>query len=303
MIYAFCALIAIAFMTKYIINMIAILMDRDPGCWKIMYMQPIVWMLLKTAGFGAWWGLSEAKFDNDCDASDFDPEDKRDLCAENGSIVPMLAFAFSVIAGVVALLNNKMQTDKVYAKVHHSEVMGCSHRFHSAIIFVMINMIFGLIIAAVVIQEWVSFEVNSDNEREGGIFTVDKASSVDNLGFDCLAEPACDVDDDSTECLTWDALRKGGMLYFTLQIVNFCLVLMWFGVVYHLFAKVRDWGHPILNYTFPHLAWVVHLIAIIMWSVITKAKFADSGECDNDDVDSDEMLDVCVTVGPYIAIV
>jgi hypothetical protein len=53
----------------------------------------------------------------------------------------------------------------------------------------------------------------------------------------------------------------------------------------------------------PHLAWVIHLAAIILWVVVSEVKFSDKGECDNEDQDQDEQADVCATTGPYIAFV
>jgi len=38
-----------------------------------------------------------------------------------------------------------------------------------------------------------------------------------------------------------------------------------------------------------------------MWATTSKVEF-EVGDCTNDDVDSDERLDVCITIGPLLMI-
>jgi hypothetical protein len=73
--------------------------------------------------------------------------------------------------------------------------------------------------------------------------------------------------------------------------------------LFYLFIFKRDFGFPVLNHIYPHLAWIFHLIAIICWFAITETEMQKKGECDNEDIDPDEKLDLCGTSGPVIAIV
>jgi hypothetical protein len=181
--------------------------------------------------------------------------------------------------------------------------MGCGHNIHSGIVLLLIIIIQGLLLAALLIKKWIYFEAGSDDlDYHGSLFTIDKINSIPDYNWECLSVPACDADDDKTDCLTYKALHDGGYIYLELQVVNWALILFWMCCVIHLTCFKRDSGHPILNYVYPHLAWIVHLVAIIVWKVITEAKFEDKDECDNKNFDDDEILEVCTTTGPYIAI-
>ena len=53
---------------------------------------------------------------------------------------------------------------------------------------------------------------------------------------------------------------------------------------------------------FPHLAWVIHLVAIVSWISVSEVKF-EMGDCSNDDTEADEAFDVCIKSGPVISLV
>lgn len=57
-----------------------------------------------------------------------------------------------------------------------------------------------------------------------------------------------------------------------------------------------------LNHALPHLAWIIHLAASVMWILKSEVKFEFDG-CDNDSVDPDERLDVCISTGPILMLV
>jgi hypothetical protein len=162
-----------------------------------------------------------------------------------------------------------------------------------------------MLAASLFTKNWVYFEFEQgteDQEFDGSLFSFDKIDSVDNFGYDCKSVPACDADDDSFACKTYDALMKGGIVYLQLEILNWGVLVCWMYTVIHLAVFQRDVGHPIMNYVYAHIGWLAHLFAILMWIVLTRAKFASKDECENDEFDSEEILDVCATVGPYVAL-
>jgi hypothetical protein len=72
------------------------------------YFKPILWLICACVGFGGWWGLSGAKWDADCEEDDFESDEKYELCAENGLYLMIIAFFFTFLAGIVAIINTKM---------------------------------------------------------------------------------------------------------------------------------------------------------------------------------------------------
>ena len=64
----------------------------------------------------------------------------------------------------------------------------------------------------------------------------------------------------------------------------------------------REWAHPILVYGFAHLQWIFQLVTIASWSIFSEVKF-EMDDCSNEDVDSDEALDICIRTGPVHSII
>jgi hypothetical protein len=183
-------------------------------------------------------------------------------------------------------------------------LLGCNYRLHTFVLVFLVLLIQGFLAISIFWKKWVYFETDIDDneiEYEGSLFSVDKADSIDNYGYDCKAIPSCDADSDNFECLTYDALMKAGIVYVQLEIVNWGLLICWLFTVIHLAVFKRDVGSPILNYMFAHLGWITHLCAILVWILLTEAKFEGKDKCDNNEFDTEEKLDVCATVGPYIA--
>lgn len=79
-------------------------------------------------------------------------------------------------------------------------------------------------------------------------------------------------------------------------------MLVWGTFFLYSICFNREWGHPILNYALPHLAWVMQFVAVVVWAVMSEVKFAEKGECENDETDPDEALDICATSGPILII-
>jgi len=135
----------------------------------------------------------------------------------------------------------------------------------------------------------------------GGIDLTTQVN-VDYYGWDCLAVVPCDMDSDQTSCKTFEPLMDAGRIYLQLEIANLVIIFQVIAHLYNALAEKRDISHPYLVLGFPHLAWVLHLVALVCWVALSKVKFQFK-DCDNDeDVDPDEKLDVCIRGGPIISI-
>lgn len=125
---------------------------------------------------------------------------------------------------------------------------------------------------------------------------------LDRWGYDCMSVDPCDIDDDLMECQTFWPLHRAGVTFIHISVVNYILLLQWMMFVINVICFNRHTVHPILVYAFPHLAWFMHLLAIICWAAISEVDY-DSGDCVNDDFDPDEQLDICIREGPVLIIV
>lgn len=93
-----------------------------------------------------------------------------------------------------------------------------------------------------------------------------------------------------------------GRIYFNMQITVSGLLILWHNFFGYSILYSREWGHPRLNHALPHLAWILHLAAVICWAVVSEVKF-EMGECENKDTALDEQLDICIHMGPILAFV
>jgi hypothetical protein len=218
-------LVAIIFMVTYMIAQVAIFFNKDSGFWGMNYFQPAVWTVSSIVGFCVWWGLSEAEFDADCEEDDFEPDEKYKVCAESGMAVPIIAFIFMVSAGAFSFFNTKMQKGTPVHTINQTPVFILTPRIHSAILFVGCFAIQVFLITALVVRKWIYFEIeDADLEFEGSLFAVDKISSIDYYGYDCIAEPQCEEDDDFWLCKTFEPLYEGGIAYLYLELVNWAFL-------------------------------------------------------------------------------
>lgn len=166
-------------------------------------------------------------------------------------------------------------------------------------------------------EEWVNFNITNtlppiiqDEDYSGSLFSVDEINgfyvdtpvTIEDSGWDCLGKRACELDDDSTFCVTFEPLMDAGRIYLNIEFTVFGFLVLWHNFLVNSILFSREWGHPILIYITPHVAWILHLAAVVCWSVISKVKF-ERGDCENVDVEPDERLDICIKSGPIIIIV
>jgi hypothetical protein len=130
------------------------------------------------------------------------------MCAENGLIMMIFAFFFTLIAGVVAFFNTWTQISVHQFTLEESKIFGCKAQIHGFITLALILAIQGMLAGALYVKKWVYFEMGSEDlDFHGSLFSIDKIFRTDNYNWECLSVPYCDDDDtDDWVCDTFDAL-------------------------------------------------------------------------------------------------
>lgn len=290
------------------------MMDRDGGSKFMLLCKASTIAILSTVGFGCWWGLTGASYSADCDyeevGSDVNDGDKPQMCAGTGATIMVIAFAFTLLAAICGLANAFMQGDLLKKAYSEDGVMGCAPKIHMGLIKFLFFIAVTLSLVGICLRNWVHFEIDTvllDDSWDGGLFSVadydiNAKVNVDAYGWDCLAVIPCDQDDDTTTCKTFEPLMNAGRLYLQLEVANLVFIFQVTAHLYNILHFKRDISHPVLVHGFAHLAWVIHLVAIICWTVMSRIKFKYD-DCSNDDTDPDERYDVCIRAGPIISII
>jgi hypothetical protein len=173
-------------------------------------------MLAQIIAFVGWWALSKVEMDNDCDPEDYDRDDRLDLCTQEGLAFPVLACAFSIGAGLFAMINMKCQYGAPTYRISTQHKVGAvSYKCHYIILMSIVLVSAALSVAALVIREWIFYETAGD-DRDGSLFSASEYAEVDNYGYDCIAVPKCDEDDDKWDCKTFEPLWEAGIVYLSL---------------------------------------------------------------------------------------
>jgi len=310
--YYVCNVLALLIMFKYMICQLAIIMDHDAGHKMAIAAKGILFTLLSVVGFACWWGITGASFSASCEdddvADDLSDGDAFEVCAGSGAIVSIVAFAFTFLAGALAIANAFMQKDTIERKYSDDVPMCCGPKIHMGIALFAAITCFVLGFVGFFVH-WVRFGIdqgNIDEDYDGTLLMLKDVDvsgvNLDYYSWDCMAVAQCDLDDDTTNCKTFEPLMDAGGLYILFEIINMFFLLTWMAFLSYVLCKGREWSHPMIVYSLPNMAWLFHLIAVICWTVISKARFRRGG-CDNDDTDADEAYDVCSREGPIMAIV
>ena len=182
---------------------------------------------------------------------------------------------------------------------------------------IWILLIWSIVLAVLtpIIRTWVNFTVTAtellkDDDYTGSLFAVSEFYQgyegttlvLDNYAWDCIAKPGCEINDDGTICNTFEPLMDAGRLYLNIELTVIGLLLLWHDFFVYSICWSRERGHPRLNHILPHLAWILHLAAVVCWSLISEVEF-QTGECENENPENGDQLDICISVGPILMIV
>ena len=215
----------------------AIIMDRDGGGKIMTLIKGVMITLLSTAGFALWWGFTGAKYDADCEwedvQSDIADGDVPEMCAGTGATMSIVAFAITFLAGCLACANAFMQEDPVEIEYSQDVPCCCGPKVHQLVIKLLLLGAVALSLVGICIRFWVHFEVDNrggfDGTFNGGLFSVrnyevNSDVELDAFAWDCLSAEQCDIDDDTTNCKTFEPLYKSGRLYLQLEVANLLIL-------------------------------------------------------------------------------
>ena len=311
--YLICNLVGMIFLIKYMVSCISIMMNRDPGHRLWMFICSLGFGILSFVGFGGWWGLSGVSYSANCDdreyADDIAAGDKYEMCAGTGATISIISVMFMILAGITGCVNAWLQKDLITVPLSDDKIYCLVPKIHYALCLVLLfgSVAFG--ISAMVIKKWVNTELG-DTDYDGSLYALDSFNVItevgtfelDNYGYSCIAVPECDQNDDLTGCKTFEPLMDASRVYMNVEMAVLIILLTWNSFfLYSIFFK-REFGHPMLNHALPHLAWVLQLVAIASWAVMSEVEFK-MDDCENDELAADEKADICVTSGPVISVV
>ena len=296
------SLMTIMLMVQYIIQTLSIVFGHDSGNMYISYFLCVFYIATYVTAFILYYVISGVKYDNDCKDNDYDLDEKIDLCAGTGAPVSVAAVLLTAISGIVGIWNTAQQDIWKSVKLAKNKIGCCSIRGHAVFLFFLFIVIHALSILSLVTRDWVNWEVKSNDHFHGSLFTIDKYNSVYDYGYDCVRQPECDKDDDSTLCKTFDRLMDAGSIFIQIEVAVLMFNWFWASSVTYLILFRRDYAWPFATYMLPQIAWIVQLAGLIAWTSISDARYETIEECDNDHVDPDDPYLVCVTYGPFYAI-
>ena len=257
LVYYVFSLITLMIMAQYVIVSLSIAFGLDGGNMYISYFLCIFSVVTYTIAFASYYIISEVKYDNDCKDNDYDLDEKIDLCAGTGAPVSVAAMLLVIISGVIGIWNTWSQPAWKNVKLATNKI-GCFEiRFHGVVLFLLFVAIHCLSILSLASSDWVTWEVNSDTDYDGSLFTVDRYNKVYDYGYDCIRQPECDLDDDSTLCKTFDSLMDAGNMFIQVEVAVLMFNWFWaFNVIYLILFR-RDYAYPFTTYLIPQIAWMI----------------------------------------------
>jgi hypothetical protein len=118
--------------------------------------------------------------------------------------------------------------------------------------------------------------------------------------YDSLKSDECDSSGDEHDawCSMFKDLQTAGGVFVFFELLSLGLLVLWIGRVLLCLIGKRC-CHDIIAYIFPILAFLAHMIGLIIWAAVSKSGFnADCG----DFADGSDRTDVCSTNGPALAV-
>jgi hypothetical protein len=280
-------------------RLLFMLIRRDYGHVKIAYFLAGAVPCLQVVAVIVWFSRTRASFNGSCSA---EHNDDVDLCADSGSAIAIAGACLGVVASGVTALVIKFRDvtlDEGVTSIANGKIMGISHR-QWLLVKVAPIMIIGLAFQLMATcWHWVNYD--SDYEHKAYLLYVESYLDFDKLGFNCLYGPSCASDKqyhiELRQCSAFKRIWRAGFAYIYIDTASFIFCLFWLeGLIY--FAIKREFGLPIVQYSWPVLTVLLHVIAMATWFIMSEAKFGNS--CDVFATDDD--IDFCADKSPNFSI-
>lgn len=159
------------------------------------------------------------------------------------------------------------------------------------IIYILQAIILVLMLGAFGSNRWVSHG-NGDNKWTGGLLRVTTGpTDWEDVEYIDMAE-SCDQL--QVPCEVFKSLRSGGAAFCFFEVIAYMSTIVWMTKITFMILQ-RPFLNNLIVYIWPSVGLGCHILAEIIWSGVTKAKF--DGSCK--DIKGDEL---CSTQGPAVVL-
>ena len=186
-------------------------------------------------------------------------------------------------------------------------------RFWWFVVLAMQSFLYILMISCLATPKWVKHG-KSSTQWEGGVVTCTSCDLIacigcgggfDNDAYNSLKNSgSCDFSTVTKSfCSAFKDLGSAGSAYFFFEMLSLLFLTIWLvSVVFLLLEKGCCAKIRVLGYVYPVIAFLSHLLGILIWAGISEAKF--DGSCDPNLADYDGgKPNLCATHGPALAVV
>ena len=263
-------------------------LGKDYGWAWVVYLLGGLYPVAMVVSVVLWFASNSATYDNNCGDEEVDSTGDITVCAGNGGQVAIVAAILSGLAGALAIF-------VFYRRPVQAFLSGLRNRLLMCGVMVLMLIILSLYVAAPAHEEW----VETDGHM-GGLLKMKRWGPYLNLGYDCIAEPRCTLDEDWGSCKSLRRLHQGSMVFLFMEVGAIYSWLMWFeAACYYLIG--REYGFPVWNYVTPVLSVGLHTIGTVIWLVHSQARLETS--CALRPEHRSERWALCAKTGPILAIV
>lgn len=261
-------------------------MGKDYGWAWVVYLLGGLYPVAMVVSVVLWFASNSATYENQCEENYLNGDIA--VCAGNGGQVAIVAAVLSVLAGALAVF-------VFYHRPAQIVISGLRNRLLMCGLMVLMLVILALYVAAPAHEEWIETD-----SHMGGLLKMKQWGPYSNLGYDCIAEPRCTLDEDLGSCKSFRRLHQGSMVFLFLEVGAIYSWLLWFeAACFYIIG--REYGFSVWNYVTPLLSVGLHTIGTVIWLVHTQALLETS--CQLRPEHSSERWAVCAKTGPILAIV
>ena len=286
-------LFALLWVLLILVRLIALYRKKDHGPNWMLYGLLAAGILTHCAAIMTWFALTNANFMDDCTVNTDKPQNRPDVCAEEGaklSIAIIFAFFISTLLTILVLVkdSNRLVTERLPS----GKFKGMPYIvWHVLTFFFMIAGLF-IVIASGAVEDWVK-----TNGLTGTLLTYDNWGGFEDTGYDCISEPVCTTDIDQGACETFRAIKRSTQAYLFFIVAVFFAWAVWADGWLMLVLR-RNYSIPAFYLVLAHLTWFLQLTGMVVFFGVSEANFVTTCT-DRNQVDK---WDICAGDGPALAV-
>ena len=263
--------------------------------WTIYLLASMTFVTQITATV-AWFGISGADYEVNCDNPPDDRTQTWDVCADDGSKIAIAVTVLTGLAGICACVGFKSRPLGSNWADDTGSVRFICMPVNWVMALVLLPMLanLALLIVSLIVSEW-----SKTNDVTGSLWYYSNWLDYSTYGFDCIAYPNCHLDPDSGICKTFRDLSDAGLAYMSLEIAALFMWAWWLQPTIHLVAG-KEYGYSFLNYLSGAMSFLFHFFATIIWFGVSQADFDLT--CDKEEFDPRKKWSICALTGAQIAV-